>query len=653
MMGDLIEGGLRSIYATFGEGVTPGKIIWESSAPEIVSIYQTWDGDMPEAYLSAEAYGKATITASLEANPNIKGTYEVEVKEGTVMSKELYNKIAGGVKFTTLQNYIIYDEAYQPHIDTHFDIETIYEENKETKDPLDGFEYTDQYQITLTEDGGTPKMARYVSSNGGDLATEYINKDNEVDYRLIRNEDGYSIDWRNTLYPNQFAIPYVSSNEMFKTYDGGHTYHYTGSYYTSSYLIASLYNDSFSADDIYITVENDVPTTLTMVVDPYNSDVEDGNPETTEITEKYGQTVVSVISDIGTAEVPSPTPYEHESYHDTIKAAIDTMGALKNYKASYTVSYSGGDKATYSFIFTEDTIDQIVTTSSSSTHTGIHKVSDEEYFEYGVSPDGTITKGSTHQAYWETENIKRYPTFDFAAEIFADKTADGLYVARGETASFFNYMAYFPTASSYWSLETASIKLDDSNHIVSGSAHGTYFDENVSIEISFSEFGTASTGLDFSGLDVVLPNSWDSDPQASGLYNSMQEWAIDGKTIDDIVPYVYCSVGYSTSIGWLRSDPTFIYFSTEDFTKADGSFDEEAGVAFYNSFIAALEKAGYSKTEKTETENNNAFVYENADGIGISIAREMNWSGTVELDSYQIVIRVNDEARLTQTDAYY
>ncbi len=31
----------------------------------------------------------------------------------------------------------------------------------------------------------------------------------------------------------------------------------------------------------------------------------------------------------------------------------------------------------------------------------------------------------------------------------------------------------------------------------------------------------------------------------------------------------------------------------------------------------------------------------------------MNWSGTVELDSYQIVIRVNDEARLTQTDAYY
>ncbi len=26
----------------------------------------------------------------------------------------------------------------------------------------------------------------------------------------------------------------------------------------------------------------------------------------------------------------------------------------------------------------------------------------------------------------------------------------------------------------------------------------------------------------------------------------------------------------------------------------------------------------------------------------------MNWSGTVELDSYQIVIRVNDEARLTK-----
>lgn len=88
----------------------------------------------------------------------------------------------------------------------------------------------------------------------------------------------------------------------------------------------------------------------------------------------------------------------------------------------------------------------------------------------------------------------------------------------------------------------------------------------------------------------------------------MQELAIDGKTIDEIVPYVYCSVGYSTSIGWLRSDPTFIYFSTEDFTTADGSFDEEAGVAFYNSFIAALEEVGYSKTEKTEAENNNAFV---------------------------------------------
>lgn len=82
------------------------------------------------------------------------------------------------------------------------------------------------------------------------------------------------------------------------------------------------------------------------------------------------------------------------------------------------------------------------------------------------------------------------------------------------------------------------------------------------------------------------------------------------------------------------------------FHQSGWKLDEEAGVAFYNSFIAALEKAGYSKTEKTEAENNNAFVYENADGIGISIAREMNWSGTVELDSYQIVIRVNNEADL-------
>lgn len=649
MMGGLNKQAIRSVYAIFDAADADVELTWATDNAAVVEIFTTFGGSMPEALLSARGIGTATIYAYETGNPaNIHASYEVTVAEGTAMSDDIYAKLMGGIKFTTDQSYYAYQADYQPISQGGYDIVTVYEESRESADPLTGIEQTDKYMFAITDKDTeeTNELIR-VRSSGDDVATEYITKDNTVGYNLIRDDDGYTMDYDYTLYPNQFAAGYACSPASFVTTDGGKTYHFIDSTYGASYLIASLYNDEFTADDIYVTVENGVPTELTMVVDPYNADEDAGV--------KYGQVVTSTISDIGTAKVPSPEPYAHEAYHDEIGTAIANMAALENYKATYTIAFSSVDKSTYEITMTEDTIDQKYTAISggvtTSAQSGVHATAEDFYFEYTVV-GGEIIKGEEHRSYWNKpeDGISRYPTFEFAPEIFEETTTENVYAAHEGTEAFVHYMAYFPANSGYWNVTSATITLDGNGHIASASFAGDLLEEPFTCEISFTDFGTASTGLDFDAMDDSVPTSWAEDPNAYFVSN-LQDWTIDGQTLDEIIPYTYCPVGYSDGVGWMRDDLAICYFDTDYFETADGDYDEALANAFIEDFTANLEAAGFVETGSKEALNNNATQY-TKDGISISITRYYaDWSATY-LSYLRIMVRVDDATRLVDHSGY-
>ncbi len=649
MMGGLYQDAIRSIYAILGNEAADVELTWASDNPAVIDIFTTFGGSMPEALLSAEGIGTATIYAYETGNPgNIHASYEITVAEGTPMSEEIYSQLMGGIKFTTDQSYYGYMADYEPIGQGGYEMVTIYEETRESADPLTGIEQTDQYMFTLTDkETRETKTLTRVRSGGDDVATEYITKDNVIGYELIRDDEGYTMDYDGTLYPNQFAAGYACSPESFVTTDGGKTYHFIDSSYGASYLIASLYNDEFAADDIYVSVENGVPTMLTMVVDPYNADEEAGI--------KYGQVVTSTISDIGTAVVPSPEPYAHEAYHDAIGTAIDNMAALQNYKASYTIAFSSTERSTYEITMTEDTIDQKYTAISggvtTSAHSGVHATAEDFYYEYTVVGE-EIIKGAEHRSYWHRpeDGIRRYPTFEFAPEIFEETETENVYAAHDGTMAFVHYLAYFPSNSGYWNVTSATITLDGNGHIAAASFAGDLLEDPFTCELTFSEFGTADAGLDFDTVDDSVPTSWDEDPNTYFVSN-LRDWTIDGETLDKIIPYTYCPVGYSDGIGWLRDDLAICYFDTDYFETADGDYDEALANAFVEDFIANLEAAGFVETGGQEALNNNATQY-TKDGISISIARYFaDWSG-VYLDYLRIMVRVDDASRLVDHGGY-
>ena len=211
-------------------------------------------------------------------------------------------------------------------------------------------------------------------------------------------------------------------------------------------------------------------------------------------------------------------------------------------------------------------------------------------------------------------------------------------------------MAYFPANSGYWNVTSATITLDGNGHIASASFAGDLLEDPFTCEIAFSDFGTASTGLDFDAMDDTVPTSWAEDPNAYFVSN-LQEWTIDGKTLDQIIPYTYCPVGYSDGVGWMRDDLAVCYFDTDYFETADGEYDEALANAFIEDFTANLVAAGFVETEGKEALNNNATQY-TKDGISISITRYYaDWSGTY-LSYLRVMVRVDDATRLVDHSDY-
>lgn len=639
MMGDLYINNMRSIYALVDESLKGQELVWTSSDTNVISLTGV-DASLPEAYLSARNYGTATITCSLANDPSIYVTKVVEVKEGEVMPVDLYKKVTGSVKFTSNQEMLSFDANYNSSVEESYTVTTIFEENKPTPDRLTEIEISDAYELVAKNNKTQEEeVYRYVRSSNDKVATEIITKDNTIGYDVVLNEDDQVLSWDGSFYVNMFNYPYGVTNEDFISVDGGKTYHFIGGYLNASYICASLFLMDMAPDDMYFTISDD-NMSFSIDIDPYNSEA--------DAQVKYGQKIVSAISEVGTAKIQHLQVFEHEAYHDAIDEAITKMAGLKNYKVGYNVDFDGtDDDRYYEFIYTEDTIDQKIMTSDKKgviSHTGIHKAADDQYYEYIVNNDGTISIEEIHNSYWETDKIKRYPTFDFASEIFADKDSNNRYISRCSGSNYIRYMAYLPGTFDYVELEdNGYITLDDNGYIASAFANGTFYDEDVSISMEFSEFNLADLELDFSNAGQTIPTSWEEDNPS--LFEELTNWTVGDIPLVEQLPYLYSSAGYDNYCGWLRGDdgmtPKCVYFSTGDFETADGEDDVEAINKFIADYKALLLENDFSLTDMIDPDNDDAAFYTNGT-LNVSIAREMNWSGEIGLGSVKLNITACD-----------
>lgn len=627
MYGDLYYGGMRSIYVLFSEGLS-GEIEWKSSNEDIVAVTLR-EGLTNEAFLVARDYGVVTITATLKDNPSIKATYDVLVSnEGENMPESLFNQIRGGVKMTSSDNLLSFNENYEETIEESYTITTIYEETnpEEIEDNL-----TEAYQITVIDDktGKVDYETKFVRGTGKNVATESINIANEVVSNSYLTEDEETIKWGSSYYQNIWNCSSIVTNEMFKTFDEGKTYHYVGDYTNTSELCRSMYLTYMSPDDMYFEVNND-NLKLHITIDPYNEDV--------DATTKYGRRVTTSFSEIGTAVIDHLKPYTHETYHDKVESALDKMANAKNYVAKCTLDYPGtNDDVVYEFTFTEDTIDQIVKNKDGIvSRTGAHKVSDEKYFQYKYDySNKKVIVTNPVKKNWE--EVGMYPTFGFSAEIFKEIETNK-YESKLNTGIFLAYCAYLNNAVSYYDFNyPGTITLNDEGYIQEVSAKLDAFDEALTITVEYSSFGDAKCDLDFTSIgEENLPSSFKEANKE--LYEEMVQYGIE-----DVVPYLYSEVGYAGYVGWERkrnetgettSEIESVYFGTNYFN------DEEVD-AFIEAYKAKLIAAGYVET--SEKYKLNYFkeeynLYQKGD-YKITVAKDINTSSGRPTGKVIIIIK--------------
>ncbi|MFA6624277.1 MAG: hypothetical protein WCS80_00740 [Bacilli bacterium] len=606
MFGKLYPKSSRSIYALV-DGYEDEELIWESSDSTIVSVSSLYENDTKEGYLIAKTLGTVTITCTLADHPKLKTSLTIVVENGKTIDEDIYNRFLGGMRVDGKAKYYNYDSALVSSLDSSETYETVYEEKN--GEPSDS-NHTDCYEIEITDDesGNNIYSKRSVKSTGSYVGVEYLDYMNEIQVEKQANEDDESIKFDSSYYSNLFNSENVSYTD-FATFDNGKTYQYVGgSYLTMTYLAASLTLSDISPDEFYLSVDGNTYG-LGFKVDPVK--------ETETSLNRYGMAYSGTLSDIGTATIDHLKPFSHETYHDTIKAAQEKMSKNSNYKMSYTLDYPETENdVTYSFVFTPETIDQTVTDSNGAivSHTGSHKKDESSYYNYTYddkSLETTIVK--TIDDAWTLVN--RYPTFDFAPEIFAD-SKDGVYTSKNNSGALLRYAMFMPSASSIFDFDAPVSMTINDDHITSLSTEADVLGDTVSIKAVFTDFDSAVCAIDFSqAISSQKPTSWDEDE--SIVKNSMTEWGIK-----DAVPYLYCSVGWNGTIGWVRSaNPLYAQMKTEEFENAADC------TAFIDSYKQCLLDNGFVLSA-TAVDNKGNYLYEK-DGWGISVANDLSWNGSV------------------------
>ena len=615
MFGGLYLNTSRTIYAEL-EGYEGQEILWTSSNPSVVSVSPR-EGLTTECDLMCKKTGTVVITAQDSKNTNNKVSKEFVIEEGEVMPSELFNQVIGGVKLTSVDQCISYDDDLNPTVDEEYIVETIYEESNPDNDLTNT---SDAYQISIL-DKKTNKTQKieYVKGTGGYVCKEYLDYTNNINYRKVLNEDEEGIKWDYSYYCNLWRNTELITNDCFRTFDGGKTYHYSSYYVTPIYLCASMYLLDMSPDDMYFAVNDDSELELHIDVDPYSPDAD---------TQRTGRKIVSKISDVNTAKIEHLKPYEHLSIHDRIDEARNKMAALKNYNATVTLDFAYETDYKYDFTFTDDTIDYVVYQNDEvHLHEGSHKDGDDSYFtyQYDDTTDAlTIVKKYTQS--WDSVN--RYPTFDFASEIF-EQSANNKYVTIGTESMFIIMCAYLNSSFNLYTFENEGyLELTEDNYVKKINTTVNALGESLNVTIEYSNYNNAKCDIDFDSLDDNnLPTSFEEVEPA--LYSNMVDWKIE-----DVVPYLYSSVGYKTSVFHVKNDDRtkalYAYINTNAFenaTNRDKFIEDYKQLLLDNGFVSS-----------GTTESNTGFALYTKGEYSLGVGAKKSWSGSDTLEVQIIIV---------------
>ncbi len=619
MFGDLYPNQMRSIYAVLGEGKT-GNVIFESDNEGIVRCTNDEDRGN-EALLVAVSTGEVTISAHFEDDPTKVVTKKVTVKNGTALPESTFEKLTGGMKVTMSQSLYDYGDDLEPTLYKAYDVTTIYEEVEDAS----FYHNTDAYQINVVDRAtGKVDFAKSYVRNGVRLATEYVNSNNEIGKATQYNEDGDEYKWVNSYYENLFKFDEDSDLDAtvvasdFETYDGGKTYHYVGNgFWATTYLTVSLVMSNITPDDFVITVDGD-DLGFYIVTDPASSKGSN---------EKGGSVISGKVSEIGTAKIDHLKPYSHESYHDGLEAARKELAEAKNYTTVYTLT-DDEETLTYTHIFTEDTIEEKIVDGSGKVvaHDGAHKT-DSGYFTYDVDDStGTITKIKDYTSDFDSADVRRYPTFDFAVEILGESAAN-TYVTRGAYVSdFFRYCWYLPSTrlNPYNVTEdgvTVTLKDGHLNTMrCELSLSSDFGDDNIVFFGTYSNIGTSKVEHDWTKIET--PDEPTNFPAT--LLASLKEWGVD-----EVIPYLYpTNTGFAEDEKVYRAkDKTdesyarYAAFRTNKFETAEQCAD------YITQYKALLVEKGWTLT--TEADDNFGYCYY-VDPTGewkLSVGENASWSG--------------------------
>lgn len=655
--GAFFVGNSRSVYVTFQQEKR-GNVIFETSdetTAEISSLQDLMAESgydytlMPEALVTPKCAGRFFIHAYLEEDPSIEVKRYFEIKEkadGESMPEDTFQLLTSSLKVKTTQEQYAYDLNYDEKLEYNYELTTIFEETGAASTDVSVGPRTDAYSLTEKNlQTGATKTYQYVRTANNKVGREYVSIDNEVLSEKIVDEDGNDRAWANSAYTNFFADNTIVTPESFVTFDGGTSYHFIGEWLDASYLCYPLFLSGFTPDDIVLFMNKDGTIGFHIQVDPtFDSATHKNNV-------KYGQILYGTFSEFGTAEIEHAKPYEHQDYHDAVGTALQKMKDARNYKVHFTYDYSSDNDydVDETLIFEENTIDQSYSVGPNSFHTGIRKIDATHYYKYTVNSENQVEKNSTVNAYWHNpaSGVNRYPTFRGAPEIFT-KNQDGSYSTSADHGVAVIYMSYLPTSSSYVSWDSPlTITLSEDGYIASASTKGTYFDEEITLNIEFSEFGTASTGLDFDNIvDNTIVKTWEEDPEAQGgLLNNMNEWTIEGTPLPQVLPFLDSPVGWSGVVGWLQSNPTFCYVQTGQFLNADKTTDQASLDKFVADYKAILLASGYVATSETDSQNDGATLYRNEKNYTISVAQEKSWNDYPQ-PSVRICIHVDDASKI-------
>ena len=617
MNGDLRLNQSRSIYAILKEGVT-GNVVFESSDPNIIRASKM-DGISNEALLSAVSEGEATINAYLEGEEDVIVSKTITIAHGTALSQETFNKLTGSMKVDLTQTLYDYDSQLKPTLYEQSDITTIYEEVND----MDTYHNTDAYQITV-KDHASQKVTyerKYVR-NGIRLATEYINKDNEIGKVTQFTEDGDEFKWVNSYYENLFKFEENTDAEAlvtasdFESFDGGKNYFYVGkNIWATTYLACSLVLQDITPDEFAITVDGD-SLGVHFVTDPFGKD---------DVATKGGQVVEGKVSEIGTAKIEHEKPYKHEGYHDALETARAEIAASKNYTATYSIDGNDG-KTTYTMIYTEDTIEEKIVDSTGKilAHDGAHK-DGTGYFTYTYDDKtSSLKKTKDYVAGWDSVN--RYPTFDFAVEVLGPET-NGVYKSRGDhTGSFLSYCWSLPRYATFYSVDgEVSLTLKDGHFAtMKGKLTSSSLNDTITFSGEYSKIGSTTLNYDWSSIE----GQTEPTDYPSVLLASLKEWGVD-----KVVPYLYpTNTGYKDStVAWVRWKDSsgkmdsnyskYVAFKTNEFETNE---QRDAYLTKYKELLVSL---GWKLTEEKDENMGYPFYVDPTGEWKLSVGENKNYFG--------------------------